>query len=606
LGTLDYIPIWDSTSDIISSVLYQSGTGTTAKIGINTTTPATTLDVKGGATLRGATSVMGALSLPATGTATASTGKASQPIKQVASAYNSSTSTAVNQTFEWQAEPANNDTSTASGTLNLLFGGGSAAPAQTGLQIASNGQITFATGQTFPGTGTGDGTITGVTAGTDLTGGGTSGTVTLNLNTTALNSVYAQLAAANTFTGSQTVDGNLSATGVVTGSSYQIGSNLFDYGSYANGNAFLGFAGNTTTTGNGNTATGVFALYKNTTGYANTASGSDALYSNTTGIENTASGLNALYFNTANNNTASGAFALDFNTTGSNNTASGSSALYSNTTGPYNTATGFEALFLNTTANYNTASGAQAMYSNTTGEANLADGALALYSNTTGAGNTGVGADACYDNTTSDYVTCLGYSSSSSDGISNATAIGAHARVEQSNSLVLGGTGDHAVKVGIGTTTPSNILTIGRGLGHPVSDSWETYSSRRWKTNILPLQDALGKVEQLRGVSYDLKDSGKHEIGVIAEEVGKVVPEVVSYEKNGKDATGVDYSRLTALLIEAIKQQQRAVKQQQRQISALKGQLRRRAAKQTALESRVEQLEQHYGETQLASAHPAH
>ena len=73
-------------------------------------------------------------------------------------------------------------------------------------------------------------------------------------------------------------------------------------------------------------------------------------------------------------------------------------------------------------------------------------------------------------------------------------------------------------------------------------------------------------MERLRGVSYDLKDSGKHEIGVIAEEVGQVVPEVVSYEKNGKDARGVDYSRLTALLIEAVKQQQKQITQQQNQI----------------------------------------
>lgn len=63
----------------------------------------------------------------------------------------------------------------------------------------------------------------------------------------------------------------------------------------------------------------------------------------------------------------------------------------------------------------------------------------------------------------------------------------------------------------------------------------------------------------MRGVSYDLKDSGKHEIGVIAEEVGAVVPELVSYEENGKDARGVDYSRLTALLIEAAKQQQHEI-----------------------------------------------
>jgi Chaperone of endosialidase len=77
-------------------------------------------------------------------------------------------------------------------------------------------------------------------------------------------------------------------------------------------------------------------------------------------------------------------------------------------------------------------------------------------------------------------------------------------------------------------------------------------------------------VEHLRGVSYNLKDSGKHEIGVIAEEVEVVVPEVVSYEENGKDARGVDYSRLTALLIEA-------VKQQQREIRDLKSELRVRA-----------------------------
>jgi AmiR/NasT family two-component response regulator len=42
--------------------------------------------------------------------------------------------------------------------------------------------------------------------------------------------------------------------------------------------------------------------------------------------------------------------------------------------------------------------------------------------------------------------------------------------------------------------------------------------------------------------------------------VGKVVPEVVTYEENGKDARGVDYSRLTAILIEAVKQQQREIR----------------------------------------------
>jgi hypothetical protein len=174
-GTLNYVPLWDSTSDIISSILFQYGSGTTARIGINTTTPATTLDVKGTASIRGT------LSLLATGTATATVGKDSQPLNLVASAYNSTSSTALNQTFEWQAEPAGNDTTAPSGTLNLLFGEGATKPSETGLHIASDGQITFAAGQTFPGTG--DGTITGITtaSGSGLAGGGSSGTLTLSV-----------------------------------------------------------------------------------------------------------------------------------------------------------------------------------------------------------------------------------------------------------------------------------------------------------------------------------------------------------------------------------------------------------------------------------------
>src|SRR6202012_1154622 len=68
-GTADYVPLFNGTSSIIDSVLFQSGTGSTAKVGINTTTPASTLDGKGGETVRGI------LNLPVTGTATAAAGK---------------------------------------------------------------------------------------------------------------------------------------------------------------------------------------------------------------------------------------------------------------------------------------------------------------------------------------------------------------------------------------------------------------------------------------------------------------------------------------------------------------------------------------------------
>jgi len=202
-GTVNFIPLWDTASDIVSSVVFQSGTGATAKIGINTNTPATTLDVKGTSTFRGS------VALPATAASTAASGTTSQPLSFAASSFNSSSGAAVNETFRWQAEPTSNDSPTPSGTLNLLFGSGTNPPAETGLKIGSNGLFTFATGQTFPGTGT----ITGVTAGADLTGGGTTGKVTLNLDTTKV----PLLASANTFATSQTVKGNLMVSGVGNG-----------------------------------------------------------------------------------------------------------------------------------------------------------------------------------------------------------------------------------------------------------------------------------------------------------------------------------------------------------------------------------------------------
>ena len=108
------------------------------------------------------------------------------------------------------------------------------------------------------------------------------------------------------------------------------------------------------------------------------------------------------------------------------------------------------------------------------------------------------------------------------------------------------------------------------------------------------MSDALAKVEKLRGVSYDLKETGKHEIGVIAEEVGAVVPEIVSWEDNGKDARGVDYARLTALPIEALKAQQVQIGKQSSELARAVRQIRyqqalisKQAASVRALEAKV-------------------
>jgi hypothetical protein len=332
----------------------------------------------------------------------------------------------------------------------------------------------------------GGGTITGVTGGTGLTGSGTSGNVTLNADPTQLPFLVAN----NTFTGNETVNGNVSATGMVTGSAFNIGSNLFAFGSYANNNVFLGFSGNTTTTGQGNTATGFQALNSNAGGLVNTATGFLALYSNQSGNNDAATGSRALTSNTTGiDNTAMGTNALLSNTTGGNNTATGSGALYYNTTGNFNTATGylasganitgsnnaafgFEALLNNTAGTDNTASGYEALYSNT-GSYNTASGSYALHANTTGTGNTASGDIALFANTTGSSNTASGEQAllSNTTGSSN-TATGF-------NSLLFNSTGSLNTASGFdaltnNTTGSSNTATGERALVYNTAGAYNT------------------------------------------------------------------------------------------------------------------------------------
>ncbi|MGB2808344.1 MAG: tail fiber domain-containing protein [Sedimentisphaerales bacterium] len=81
-------------------------------------------------------------------------------------------------------------------------------------------------------------------------------------------------------------------------------------------------------------------------------------------------------------------------------------------------------------------------------------------------------------------------------------------------------------------------------------------SSIRWKGNIRAIDNPLDKILQLRGVyfDWDAEHGGHHDVGMIAEEVGEVMPEIVVYEENGIDANGMDYSKLTPLLVEAVKE----------------------------------------------------
>ena len=85
------------------------------------------------------------------------------------------------------------------------------------------------------------------------------------------------------------------------------------------------------------------------------------------------------------------------------------------------------------------------------------------------------------------------------------------------------------------------------------------FSDERLKDNIETLEDGLAKVEQLRGVTYTRND--KENIGVIAQEVEKILPEIVLTADDEMGTKSVDYSRIPAVLIEAVKELSERVKE---------------------------------------------
>ncbi|WII71698.1 tail fiber domain-containing protein [Bdellovibrio sp. 22V] len=123
--------------------------------------------------------------------------------------------------------------------------------------------------------------------------------------------------------------------------------------------------------------------------------------------------------------------------------------------------------------------------------------------------------------------------------------------------------------VGIGNLTPASKLDVGgdiniasgsalrfAGVAVCTSSGCTSASDERLKENIKPLEDSLEKILRLQGVEYDYKDkekfSARHQVGVIAQEVEKVYPEVVVTDKKTGYKT-VAYDHLVAPLIEAVK-----------------------------------------------------
>ncbi len=88
--------------------------------------------------------------------------------------------------------------------------------------------------------------------------------------------------------------------------------------------------------------------------------------------------------------------------------------------------------------------------------------------------------------------------------------------------------------------------------------NYNSTSDQRLKQNIEPLASSLSKLSQLRGVSFKWKDNPQdNQIGLVAQEVEKILPEIVSTDSEGYKS--IAYGKLTAILIEGMKEQQRQI-----------------------------------------------
>jgi trimeric autotransporter adhesin len=324
---------------------------------------------------------------------------------------------------------------------------------------------------------------------------------------------------------------------------------------------------------------------------ANTAEGQNALLSLASGTNNTAVGWSSLKtLTTGQYNTAIGSGALSVNTTDFN-TATGAAALWRNTSGAGNTANGFAALFSNTSGNINTAVGFEALLSNTEGDYNTAGGYLALYSNTTGGGNTAYGFSALPNNSTGDHNTAVGINA---------------------GNLVF--TANNVIAIGTPGGNVSDSCYIGNIWNRP-GGSQAVYvnadgklgaqvSSLRFKDQIKPLGEASEVIYGLRPVSFrykpEIEPTRPLSFGLIAEEVGKMNPDLVVRDNEGKPFT-VRYEQINAMLLNEFLKEHRKVEQQQTRITQLTSTVAKQERKIDALTAGLQKVS-----AQIAVRSPSH
>jgi hypothetical protein len=116
-------------------------------------------------------------------------------------------------------------------------------------------------------------------------------------------------------------------------------------------------------------------------------------------------------------------------------------------------------------------------------------------------------------------------------------------------------------RVGVGTTVPSSALQVS---GTITCIDVNSTSDVKLKENIHSIKDPLDKIMKINGVGFRWKDNKDEAIGVIAQDIEEVIPEVV---KISGDTKTVNYNGLIGVLIEAVKEQQRQIEELKKQIN---------------------------------------
>jgi hypothetical protein len=256
----------------------------------------------------------------------------------------------------------------------------------------------------------------------------------------------------------------------------------------------------------------------------------------------------------------------------------GSACAYGNA---YNTFVGAGAGASNATGQYNTFLGAEAGQSNVAGNQNVSIGQRAGYSNNSN-NNVFVGTQTGSTNTGHANIYIGAYVDGVPAAETNTIRIGfpcsaGHCGLNAQFDAYIAGIYASTPNVGTGPYKVVCIANDSKLWGAPFNTDC-TVSSRRFKENILDMGDSSSKLFQLRPVSFFYKpqyDDGSHlqQYGLIAEEVAKVYPEMVAYDRDGQPYT-VKYQLLAPMLLNELQKQHTVVTAQQDEMQSQRSQIK--------------------------------